>query len=48
MKKKKGGGLKVQQVAFDEFQARTGKGYHIAKSKWPQYVRVIKKYHQTG
>lgn len=48
MKKKKGGGLKVQQGAFDEFQAGTGKGYHIAKSKWPEYVRVIKKYHQTG
>ena len=48
MKKKKGGGLKVQQVAFDEFQAGTGKGYHIAESKWPEYVRVIKKYHQTG
>lgn len=48
MRMKKGEGLRVQQSAFEEFKAGTGKGYHIAESRYPAYVRVIKKYHQTG
>lgn len=48
MKMKKGEGLRVQQSSFEEYKAGTGKGYHIAESRWSAYVRIIKKYHQMG